>query len=144
MTDPVVPPAAPLHAAYVPAVLTSPPPAQLVIPRRRNHVGIGAFIAGASGFLSPAIGVVGGFALIGQLPNLENFNVLNMLFWGAIGAGVGCAFGLIAIVLGFVSLAIRNATRVWGIVGLMLGFVAVFVGFLPFFGWVASLVSPDM
>ena len=142
MTDPVVPQAASVQPAYVPAVQPATSPAQPVAPKRRNHVGIAAFIAGASGFLSPAIGVVGGFALIGQLPNIEGGNFFNMLFFGAIGAGVGFAFGLIGVVLGIISFAIKNAKRLWGILGLVLGFIALFNGWIPFFAFVASLFNP--
>jgi hypothetical protein len=150
MTDPVVPatpaapvaPAAPAAAVVPPAYPVGPPvvaAALAPLPRRRNVVGIGAFIFGVSGFLSPAIGVVGGFALIGELPNSDGLNFFNLVFFGAIGAGVGCAFGIVAIVLGFVSFAIRNAKRLWGILGLALGFVAVFVGWIPFFAFITTL-----
>jgi hypothetical protein len=107
-------------------------------PRRRNTVGIGAFIFGLLAFLSPVIGVVGGFALIGEVPNLDGYNIFNLLFFGAIGAGVGCAIALVPIVLGIVSLVIKNAKRLWGILGLVLGVLAVLVGWIPFVAWITS------
>ena len=108
-------------------------------PRRRNTVGIGAFIFGLLAFLSPAIGVVAGFALIGELPNADGLNFFNMVFFGAIGAGVGCAIAPISIVLGFISLAVKNAKRLWGILGLVLGFVAIIVGWIPLFAFLTTL-----
>lgn len=107
-------------------------------PRRRNTIGIGAFIFGVLAFLSPAIGVVGGFALIGEVPNADGLNFFNMIFFGAIGAGVGCAVGLIPIVLGCISFAIKNAKRLWGILGLALGIIAVLVGWIPLVAWITS------
>jgi len=119
MTDPVVPGA--------------------VLPKRRNTVGIGAFIFGLLAFLSPAIGVVAGFALIGEVPNADGLNFFNVVIFGAIGAGVGFVVGLIAIVLGIISLVIKNAKRLWGILGLVLGIVAGLIGWIPLFAWLTSL-----
>jgi hypothetical protein len=148
MSDPVVPSAietgqaTPLQPAFVPAPTSLAPPAGWVAPKRRNHVGIGAFILGVSAFLSPAIGVVAGFALIGELPNTEGLNFFNVLFFGTIGAGVGAAIGVVAMVLGFVSFAIRNAKRLWGILGLVLGFAAIVIGWIPLFAFLSTLANP--
>ena len=152
MTDPVVPaavPAQPVPAQSVPAELghaapAPAPPAPASVqpaPKGRNTVGIGAFIFGSLAFLSPAIGVIAGFAIIGQVPNVDGLNLFNLLFFGAIGAGVGCAIALLPIVLGIISLAIKNAKRRWGILGLVLGVLAVMIGWIPLFAWLTSLGS---
>jgi hypothetical protein len=107
-------------------------------PRRRNIVGIAAFIFGLLAFLSPLIGIVGGFALIGEVPNTDGYNFFNVLFFGAIGAGVGCAIALLPIVLGIISLVIKNAKRLWGILGLVLGVLAVLIGWIPLVAWLTS------
>ena len=108
-------------------------------PKRRNTVGIGAFIFGLLAFLSPAIGVVGGFALIGRAPNTEGLDFFNVVIFGVIGAGVGCAVALIPIVLGVISLVIKNAKRLWGVLGLVLGILAVSIGWIPFFTFLTTL-----
>ena len=151
MTDPAVPATVPAQqpvpAQPVPAELgqaapapapRAPAPVQPAPPKRRNTVGRGAFIFGLLSFLSPAIGVIAGFVIIGQVPNVDGLNFFNVLFFGAIGAGVGCALALVPIVLGIISLAIKNAKRLWGILGLVLGILAVMVGWIPLFAWITS------
>jgi hypothetical protein len=105
-------------------------------------VGIVAFVVGLSAFLSPAIGVIGGFALIGEIPNVDGLNLFNLLYFGAIGAGIGCAIGVIALVLGFVSLAVKNAKRLWGILGLALAVIAILVGWIPLVAFLTSIANP--
>ena len=120
------------------AVAVLAAPAVTAPPRRRNTIGIGAFIFGASAFLSPVIGIVAGFALIGEFPNADGYNLFNVVFFGAIGAGVGCAIALIPIVLGIISLVIKNAKRAWGTFGLVLGVLALLIGWIPLVAWITS------
>ena len=131
MTDPLAVPAAPAEP-LAPAVPAAPP-------RRRNTVGIVAFSFGALAFFSPVIGVIVGFALSGELPNADGWNFANVFFFATFGAGAGCVIAPIAIVLGFVSLAVKNAKRLWGILGLVLGVIAVIVGWLPLVTYIFTI-----
>ena len=131
MTDPVAPEQ---PVAAQPPLAAQPSFA----PKRTNVVGIVAFVVGVIAFLSPAIAVVVGFGAEGNLPSLEGLDFFTTLIYGAVGAGVGCAVGLLAIVLGIVSLVIRNAKRLWGILGLVLGVIAVLVGWIPLLARITS------
>ncbi len=152
MTDPAVPPAAVPPAAATPAVAppAAPTPAAVppatatpatvpaLPPKRTNVVGIIAFVIGLIAFLSPVIANFVGFGIDGRLPTLEGLDFFTVLIYGAVGSGVGAVVGIVGIILGFVSLAVRNAKRMWGIIGLSLGFIALVAGFVPLFAFITS------
>jgi hypothetical protein len=119
MTDPVVPQAMPPL-------------------KRRNPVGIAAFVVGLSAFLSPAIAVLGGFAIIGRAPMSDGLDLFTVLLFGAIGAGIGCAIGLVALVPAIISLVLRDRKRLWGVLGLVLAAIAILVGWIPLVAYITS------
>lgn len=132
MTDPVVPP--------VPAAVA--PIAVPVTQKRRNPVGIAAFVVGLIAFLSPAIAVVGGFALIGRPPSVEGLDFFTVVIYGAVGAGVGCVISLVAGILAIISFVMRDAKRMWGVIGLVLAVIAAATGWIPLVAYVTTLVNP--
>lgn len=117
------------------------PPAPPVAPRR-NIVGIIALVFGILAALTPIAFVIGGFAITGTTLRGDDLSPFSALFYLAIGLGVGFFVGLPAVVLGFISLAIRNAKRAMGIIGLVLGIIALCAGFIPLFAFVGSAAYP--
>jgi hypothetical protein len=137
---PLVPPAAPTAAVPSATPAVSDPPAGLapVSPKRRNIPGIISFAFGVLAFLTPAITVLVVFAIFGRAPSVEGLDFFNIVIFGAIGLGIGFVPGLIAVVLAIVSFLIKDAKRWWGIIGLVLGIIAMCAGFVPLFAFIAS------
>lgn len=128
-------------SAVPPAVPPSvPPPAgpNPVIPPRRNVVGIIALVIGILAALTPIGFVIGAFAATGTTLRGDDLSGFSALVYLAIGLAIGFFVGIPAVVLGFVSLLIKNAKRAMGIIGLVLGIIAMCAGFVPLFAFVSS------
>jgi hypothetical protein len=133
-----MPQVAPVPPAYAPAPPSAASPT-VQVPKRRNQVGSAAFVVALSAFLSPAIAVIGGFVAIGRVPMTDDSDVFNVLLFGAIGAGIGCAVGIVAVVLGIVALVLRDRKRLWGVLGVVLAVIAIVVGWMPLVAFIASI-----